>query len=162
MAAAQPEVHVATKARVVARPMFAQRPHLATELLWPREAVVPEDSLVVPVEQPAVSLATREPAVKARVASQAPQHRVETADHQMAEAGEPVAALVLAEPAEPVQPLAVAVEAAVITAEAAEAQTSTAAVLMRVVAAEAHLGITLRSQVQSCTLPHIVRVQAWL
>ena len=141
-AAAQPEVHVVTKALAVEQPMFAQRPHLAIALLWLPEAVVPEVSLVVPAVQPAVSLAMREPAVKARVASQAPQHRVETADHQMAEAGEPVAALVLAEPAEPVQPLAVEVAVADTTAEVVVAQTSMAAALTQEAVAEAHLGIT--------------------
>jgi len=60
----------------------------------------------------------------------------------MAEAGEPVAALVLAEPAEPVQPLAVEVAVADTTAEVAAAQTSMAAAQTRVVVAEAHHGIT--------------------
>jgi hypothetical protein len=141
-AAAQPEVLAVTKALAVAQPMFAQPPHSAIELLSPREAVAPEDSLVVPVVQPAVSPETREPVVKARVASQAHQLQVETVDHQMAEAGEPVAALVLAELAEPVQPLAVEVAAADTTAEVAAEQTSMAAALTQVVVAEAHLGIT--------------------
>ena len=142
MAAAQPEVHVATKALAVEQPMFAQQRHSTTALLWPREAAVPGDSLVVPAVQPAVSPATREPAVKARVASQAHQLLEETADHQMAEAGEPVAALVLAEPAEPVQPLAVEVAVADTTAEVAAEQTSMAAAQTQVAVAEAHLGIT--------------------
>ena len=142
MAAALPEVHVATKALVVEQPMFAQRQHSTIALLWPLVAAVPEDSLVVPAVQPVASLATRELAVKARVASQAPQLLVETVDHQMAEAGEPVAALVLAEPAEPVQPRAVVVAVADTTAEVAEEQTSMAAAPMLAVAAEAHHGTT--------------------
>ena len=79
---------MATKVLAVERPMFAQRPHLATALLWPREAVVTEGSLVVPAVQLAVSPAMPEPVVKAKVVIQAHQHRVETADHRMAEPGE--------------------------------------------------------------------------
>jgi hypothetical protein len=142
MAAALPEVHVATKALVVEQPMFAQRQHSTIALLWPLVAAVPEDSLVVPAVQPVASLATRELAVKARVASQAPQHLVETVDHQMAEAGEPVAALVLAEPAEPAQHLVEVVAVGDTTAEVAAAQTSMAAALTQAAVAEAHLGIT--------------------
>jgi hypothetical protein len=142
MAAAQPEVHGVTKALAVAQPMFAQQRLSTTALLWPREAVAPGDSLVVPVVQPVASPAMREPVDKARVVSQAPQHRVETADHQMAEAGEQVAALVLAEPAEPAQPRAVEVAAADTTAEVAAEQTSMAAALTQVVVAEAHHGTT--------------------
>jgi hypothetical protein len=141
-AAAQPEVLAVTKALAVAQPMFAQQRLSTTALLWPREAVAPEGSLVVPVERRVASQATQEPVGKARVDSQAPQHRVETADHQMAEAGEPVGDLVLAEPAEPAQPRAVVVAVADTTAEVAAAQTSMAAAPTQVAAEEAHLGTT--------------------
>jgi hypothetical protein len=142
MVAALLEALAVMRVLAVEQPMFAQRQRLAIVLLWLPEEAVPEDSLVAPAVQPVASLATRELAAKARVASQAPQHLVETADHQMAEAGEPVAALVLAEPAEPVQPRAVEVAVADTTVEVAEEQTSMAAAQMLAVAAEAHHGTT--------------------
>jgi hypothetical protein len=142
MAAAQPAALAVTKALAVEQPMFAQRPHLAIALLWPREAVAPGDSLVVPVVQPVVSPEMREPVVKARVVSQAPQHLVETADHQTAVPGERPVAWVLAEPAEPAQPLEAVEAAADTTAEAVVAQTSMAAAPTVAVAAEAHHGTT--------------------
>jgi SOS-response transcriptional repressor LexA len=161
MAAAQPEVLAVTKALAVEQPMFAQPPHSAIELLSPLAAAVPEDSLVVPEVQPVASPATREPAVKVKEANRAHQLRVETADHQMAEAGEPVGDLVLAEPAEPAQPRAVVVAVADTTAEVAAAQTSMAAALTQVAVAEVHHGTTPHSPLPLFTPADIELVQVW-
>ena len=142
MEVAQPEVHAATKALAVAQPMFAQQRLSTTALLWPREEVAPGDSLVVLAEQLEVSPEMREQAVRDKEDNRAHQLQVETVDHQMAEAGEPVVALVLVEPAEPAQPRAAGVAVADTTAEVAEEQTSMAAAQTQVAVAEAHLGIT--------------------
>jgi hypothetical protein len=130
------------KALAVEQPMFAQQRLSTTALLWPLAAAVPEDFLVVPAVQPAVSPATREPAVKDREANRAHQLLEETVDHQMAEVGEPAGALVLEEPAEPAQPRAAVVAVVDTTAVAAAEQTSMAAAQTQVAVAEAHLGIT--------------------
>ena len=142
MAAAQQEVHVATKALAVEQPMFAQRQHSATVLLWQPEGAAPEDSLVVPAVQLVDLPVMRVPVDKVKEANRAHQLRVETADHQMAEPGEQQAALELVEPAEPAQPRAVVVAGADTTEAVAEEQTSTAAALTVAVAAEAHHGTT--------------------